>query len=169
MATKYEDTEPTMADLEPAQSEASVLKYALGDCLTKLEAPASFALFEPLTNVPLPGLILSHYGSIGLPLSFRDANALQAMCREGLHGYYTPAKLAEAERLHAWEIPRNGFSLQNPTCQSFIESAVAKVSTGLGLGAFGTITAEIRELTLYEEGAIARYPEKYGHQLSSTV
>jgi hypothetical protein len=43
-------------------------------------------LFRTLDNGPNPGLIVESFGSIGLPLSDRDAEALIKQTRQSLSG-----------------------------------------------------------------------------------
>jgi len=134
----------------PIDHDCESLKYAIGDCLTSLEATTPpFALFEPLSNVPTPGLYLKNAGTVGLPLSDRDAQVFVGFCGDS-------SAEQETKGRKTWEISRNHFEMRNPAWRSFLDGVVAKVSTSLGLDATGTIAAEILKLTLYEEGAIVQ-------------
>lgn len=55
------------------------IKQGLQECFDNIQSDGSFALFEPLDCPPNPGLYLKNGGgTIGLPLSARDAQAIVA-------------------------------------------------------------------------------------------
>ncbi|KAF4631480.1 hypothetical protein G7Y89_g6651 [Cudoniella acicularis] len=56
----------------------NTIRDGLDECLSKIESSGTFALFVLPDNPPNPGLYLKNGGTIGLPLSDRDAQAIVA-------------------------------------------------------------------------------------------
>jgi hypothetical protein len=130
------------------------LREDLEECLTNLKSPGDFALFEPLSQTPNPGLYLSNGGTIGLPLSDRDADAIIAASHEAPFGKGEQT-IVDATVRKTWELSPGEFELRNPAWKPFLETIVAKVSEGLGVDAAGKgVTAQLYKLLLYDEGAM---------------
>jgi len=134
--------------------DADALKKDLDECLTNIESDGSFALSKAASTAPNPGLFIKSAGTIGLPLSDRDAQAIVEASHEAPFGKGEET-LVDTSIRRTWEISSSDFELKNPAWQPFVESIVAEVSAGLGLDATGNgVTAELYKLLLYEEGAM---------------
>jgi len=145
-ATKESDH---LVDLGPQE-----LKEGLEECLTSIEGDGSFALFEPLQDPPNPGIYLKEGGLVGLPLSYRDAEAIIAASHQAPFGKGDET-LVDTSVRKTWEVSPGYFELKNPAWQPFIKTVVAKVSAGLGVDATGNgVSAELYKMLLYDEGAL---------------
>jgi hypothetical protein len=61
-----------------------------------------------------------------------------------------------------WELSLDDFELENPDWDDFVDSIVARVSSGLGIDATGeNLSADLDKMLLYEEGAIFQPIEEY--------
>jgi hypothetical protein len=137
----------------PNRSRDKLIKD-LDECLTNIQSDGSFALFEALNNAPNPGLYIKGSGTIGLPLSDHDAQAIISASHEAPFGKGEETIVDTGVR-KTWEVSPGEFELKNPAWQPFIESIVAKVSAGLGVDAAGKgVAAQLYKLLLYEEGAM---------------
>jgi hypothetical protein len=126
----------------------------LEECLANVQTDGSFALFEALNNAPNPGLCLKNTSIIGLPLSDHDAQAIVSASHEAPFGKGEETIVDTSVR-KTWEVSPGEFELKNPAWQPYIESIVAKVSTGLGVDTAGKgVAAELYKLLLYEKGAM---------------
>lgn len=122
------------------------LKTELDDCLGSLQSAGTFALFEHLPNPVNPGLYVNSVGTVGLPLSDRDAKAIKnAFVKQTKGG--------------PLEIQVGYFEARNPAWQNFIDVAVQKVTSGLGIE--GTIIAELRATRLYDKSSKLKFDHKY--------
>src|SRR5277367_6758811 len=99
------------------------LKTELEDCLGSLQSAGTFALFEHLPNPFNPGLYVKGLGNIGLPLSDRDAEAIKESSVESVKG----------GKRKAVELTANCIETRNPAWQHFIDEAIQKVISGLGI------------------------------------
>ncbi|KAH6672517.1 hypothetical protein B0J14DRAFT_74998 [Halenospora varia] len=157
MAT-FMDLSNCPSSQESADSEVHVrlddIRDGLDECLSNIKGIGTFALFESLDNPPNPGLYLKQGGTIGLPLSGRDAQAIvsashAAPCGKG------EETIVDTRVRKTWELSPSDFELRNPAWKKFVNSIVAKVSEGLGVDATGTaVSAELYKMLLYDEGAM---------------
>lgn len=130
------------------------LREELFDCLNNIQSNGSFALFEHLSNPPNPGLYLKNGGLIGLPLSERDAKVVVAASHAAPFGKGEQTIVDNTVR-KTWELSPSEFEIRNPAWHPFLESIVAKVSTGLGVDSSGKgVSAELYKMLLYDEGAM---------------
>jgi len=146
---------PSSVDLNTKVSfDYEALYKGLNDCLTNIKAPGSFSLSEPLKNPPNPGLYLKNGGTIGLPLSDRDAQAIVSASHRAPFGKGEQTVVDESVR-KTWQLSPDEFELRNPAWVPFLKSIVAKVSAGLGVDTTGEgVIAELYKLLLYDEGAL---------------
>lgn len=133
---------------------AEDLRARLDDCLSNIQSSGSFALFAHLKNPPNPGLHLKNGGTIGLPLSDRDAEVIIAASHAAPFGKGEETIVDSSVR-KTWELSPTDFGIRNPAWQEFLKSIVAQVSAGLGVDMTGdAVSAELYKLLLYDEGAM---------------
>jgi hypothetical protein len=131
------------------------LKTELEDCLGRLQSAGTFALFEHLPNPVNPGLYVKGLGSVGLPLSDRDAKAIKEASVEPVKG--TKRKVSE--------LATSCIETRNPAWQHFIDAAIQKIISGLGIE--GTVKAELKATHLYDEGS--KFTYNHGYNITSSV
>ncbi|KUJ08148.1 uncharacterized protein LY89DRAFT_677038 [Mollisia scopiformis] len=119
------------------------LKYGLGKALESIPDSSSFAIFKSLQDAPNPGLVIERLGSIGLPLSVRDEEAIIYL----------------ASGTNVFENPASAYQLQNPAWTELLNTILPEIKTGLRLDPQCIIEAELSKLTLYLEGS-ASEPNK---------
>lgn len=133
------------------------LKTELNDCLGTLQSAGTYAIFEHLPNPINPGLYVDGAGTIGLPLSERDAKAifdasLGVRSRKGREG--------RMER--SGEISAAYFQIRNPAWRQVVDTAVHKVISGLGIHTNGgNVKAELHTLCLYDLNMEIKAPSGY--------
>ncbi|RDW69921.1 hypothetical protein BP5796_08318 [Coleophoma crateriformis] len=146
----------------PASDDESVMSYDgdplltadLERCLASIQSSGSFAFFSALDTAPNPGLSLKVGGTIGLPLSDRDADAIISVARQAPFGKGTETVVDESVR-KTWEVAPSDFDLRNPAWHGFVREIVTKVSAGLGITSYGAgVDAELYKLLLYDKGAM---------------
>jgi hypothetical protein len=125
------------------------------NCLSNVQGAGSFAVFEPLGTPPNPGLYLNGGGgTIGLPLSERDAQAIVAASHEAPFGKGEQTIIDKSVR-KTWELSPKDFELRNKAWAPYVESIVSRVSIGLGIEACGRgVSAQLYKMLLYDEGAL---------------
>lgn len=96
----------------------------LEEILTGIQSAGFFAVSKKLDNAPNPGLCVEGLGSIGLPLSDRDAEALIAASHQ------TPFE-------KTWELPASVIHLKNPAWTELLNTVVQEVSRELGVDESG--------------------------------
>ncbi|RDW89730.1 hypothetical protein BP6252_01762 [Coleophoma cylindrospora] len=146
----------------PSDDDESIMSYDgdtllaedLERCLASIRSSSSFAFFSALDRAPNPGLSLKVGGTIGLPLSDRDADAIVSVARQAPFGKGTETVVDETVR-KTWEVAPSDFELRNPAWPAFVREIVTKVSAGLGVTSYGAgVHAELYKLLLYDKGAM---------------
>jgi hypothetical protein len=108
----------TPETLQCIESQKTVLRTDLEECLTNLTCPGSFACFEGFDIAPNPGIHLDNEGIIGLPLSDRDAQSIVRASHEAHLGKGAGTTVEDTVRI-TWEISAADFSITNPAWQGF--------------------------------------------------
>ncbi|KAF9044406.1 hypothetical protein BJ165DRAFT_198051 [Panaeolus papilionaceus] len=105
-------------------------------------------------NAPNPGLSISGLGSIGLPLSERDAKAIVSQAAQAPFGKGLKTVVDTTVR-DTWEIDPASISFTNPAWERFVdEVATKKVWTALGVAPYSTKPkCELYKLLLYQKGS----------------
>lgn len=117
------------------------------------EVSGLFATSGTLPHAANPGLYVNDIGSIGLPLSERDAKELIKACHRAPFGKGTDT-IVDTKVRRTWELDTSQFSLRNPQWQETLLSVVAMASKELGfVGRSKLPQADLYKLLLYEEGA----------------
>lgn len=130
------------------------IRKDLGSCLKYIHPFGTFALYENYSDAPNPGISLKHGGTIGLPLSDRDAEALVAASHQAPFGMGQQTIVDTTVR-QTWELSAADFELKNPAWQGFLDKLICKVATGLGVNTTGQgVSAQLYKMLLYDEGAM---------------
>ncbi len=130
------------------------LRSMLEKVLNSVQSFGTFAIFEHLSNPPNPGICLKNGGSIGLPLSDRDAEVITAASHAAPFGKGEQT-IVDTNVRRTWEISPTDFEIRNPAWNNFVESVVEKVSAGLEVEPTGKgVSAELYKMLLYEQGAM---------------
>ena len=145
------ETPPEFDD--SAKHTATTLKDGLETCLLNRDSRGAVAVFGNLSNPPNAGLLIESAGTIGLPLSDRDSQAIVSASPK-LRTKRAECVLNNTNGGNKWEISARNFELQNPAWQPFLDSVVERATVGLGVDVNGkAVTAELHSLSLSEKGA----------------
>ncbi len=113
----------------------------------------SFATSGSIPHAVNPGISINDLGSIGLPLSRRDALELSKVAHKAPFGKKTETLVDETVR-KTWELNSSQFTLQNPDWQRCLQGLVGRVADELGvIGGAKAVRAELYKMLLYQEGA----------------
>ncbi len=159
-----EDCSEITSDAESNDSESSIDRFnfreELETCLDEVQTAGSFAIFEPLSSTINPGLHVKGAGTIGLPLSDRDAKAVILASSEASSGNNEPS--TDVTMKNVWELSSDCFEVRNPAWQKVITEILEKVGSAMGVTASGGIVkAELRKLVLYNNEAPVSSNQKY--------
>ncbi|KAJ7508332.1 hypothetical protein B0H11DRAFT_2217634 [Mycena galericulata] len=146
-----------------SESEVSEEELVDGDLHEDLEAALAadfafkgkYAHSSVLQGAPLPGLSVEGMGTIGLPLSSRDAEALRSHAKQAPFGHGDKSVVDTSVR-DTWEVPADAVKFTNPAWNKFIADTVVKeVVQALGVSYSPAIAprCELYKLLLYETGS----------------
>lgn len=139
-----------------ASSALEDLKSAFDECLANIETSGSFCVDGSVENASNPGLYIAKtdLGTIGLPLSDRDAQAIISVSHQAPFGKGEQTIVDTSVR-KTWELSKEDFEMKNPAWNTYVQSILNKVGTGLGFHATSdSISAQLYKLLLYEPGAM---------------
>ena len=94
----------------------------LGEALAKIDRPGSFAVSGSVPAV-LPGLAVEGLGTIGLPLTARQASELKKHCHQAPYGKGEKT-LVDKNVRRVWRMEPDRFSLTNPDWKRFLAETV---------------------------------------------
>ncbi|KAL8936703.1 MAG: hypothetical protein Q9211_004054 [Gyalolechia sp. 1 TL-2023] len=113
----------------------------------------SFAHKGHLPSAPNPGLFGRGLGTVGLPLSERDAVELKKACHQAPFGKGSET-IVDTNVRNTWELNADQLELQNNAWQTTLDHILEQVAKALGVaGGSEGIKAELYKLLLYDEGA----------------
>ena len=154
-----------MSDL--SKPAALDLREGLLECLSNIEPSDSskpFAISSALLNPINPGIVFTDgpiLGSIGLPLSDRDAEVIRAAGTPLPVPINVKSGMNNAEpgiappKPNIWEVPASMFALRNPAWDGLLKGIVKNVAKGLGVDAMGNaVSAQLSKVSMVEEGAM---------------
>jgi hypothetical protein len=146
------------------QTEASPLeklRLQLELTLDSLETAGDFAVFEPLSGRVPPDLWVKGAGTIGLPLSERDAQAIITASHAAPYGKGTET-LVDTNVRKTWELSPRDFEIRNPQWEPQLKEILQKVCVGMGIRHNqGDVRAELYKMLLYDEGAMFKPHQEY--------
>jgi len=143
------ETNDTSFESDTKSMCLETLKIRLEDCLGSLQSAGTFAFFEHLPNPVNPGLYVKGLGSVGLPLSDRDAKAIKEAFGKQPDG-------------EPFELSPRYFEARNPAWQQFIDSLIPKITLSLGIEVEGgTVGIELKAMRLYDQNSKLELFQKY--------
>ena len=130
-----------------------MLRDELRAALSAVKASGSFACSGSVDDPPNPGLCIGDLGTIGFPLSIRDATAIKEQCHQSPFGKGAET-LVDTTVRKCWELNPKDFELSNPKWHAKLEEFKNQAVSALALSHLaGDVRAELYKLLLYEEGA----------------
>ncbi|KAK5214727.1 hypothetical protein LTS03_011672, partial [Exophiala xenobiotica] len=134
-------------------SVSSDIKLGLEECLQCLTTAACFASSGPMRQVN-PCISISGLGTVGLPLSERDAELILDVSHQAPYGRGSETVVDTAVR-QTWELNTDQFELRNPEWNTALEEVVDRVAADLDVpGGAGGIKAIPYKMLLYEKGSV---------------
>lgn len=137
----------------------------LGLALVKIDRPGSFCIRGSVPAV-FPGLEVEQLGSIGLPLTAKQAKELVKHCDQAPHGKGEKTVVDTSVR-RVWRMGPDRFSLTNPDWKRLIKETVVKVQEELGLEK-QELESHLYDLLIYEPGSFF-LPHRDGEKLDRMV
>lgn len=108
---------------------------------------------KPVEKAPNPCLFIEGLGTIGLPLSERDAQAIISLATRAPFGRGDKTVVDPAVR-HTWEIPPSKIGFSNLKWKAFEEEMLKEVCAGLGVSPTSSMPrAELYKMLLYDTGS----------------
>ena len=112
-----------------------------------------FAVSHTFASTPLPGLHIQGIGTIGFPLSDRDAKLIETAATQAPFGKGTETVVDTTVR-DTFEINPDKFCFKNPAWPDFLRKVTKQVADGLGLPPkLPPPRAELYKLLLYKTGS----------------
>ncbi|KAI9166346.1 hypothetical protein HJFPF1_02446 [Paramyrothecium foliicola] len=121
----------------------------LGEKLDIIDTTGEFAVRKCYASFTSPGLRIGELGDIPLPLTVRDAGAIQNICRQAPFGKGTETMVDTTVR-KTWELNQDQFQLANPQWPAFLQRVASELSADLGTPG---LVLRLDKLLLYEEGS----------------
>lgn len=157
-----ESSESDKPDNDDSGIDIDTLKEYLDKCLNTIQTAGSFAFAKTLEFAPNPGIFLKDGGTVGLPLSERDAAAIVAASHEAPFGLGEQTIIIDTSVRKTWELSPTQFELRNPMWQSLINTITQQIGQGLGIDASGKgVKADLYKMLLYEDGAMFKAHQEY--------
>lgn len=118
MSDSSSDPDPDSASESVGSSvgstvDAEEFKIDLRECLDDVQFDGSFFAFHSFSSFVNPGLHVANYGSVGLPLSIRDAEAITRICSPSPFGKESHTVVDTSVR-KTWELNLTSFECRNP-------------------------------------------------------
>ncbi len=133
--------------------------------LRTIDRPGSFCVSGNARAV-LPGLEVAGLGSIGLPLSEKQAAELTQLCEQAPYGKGEET-LIDTNVRRVWRMTPDRFALTNPDWETLLQKIVKKVQKELGLER-QKLESHLYDLLLYEPGGFF-LPHRDGEKLDRMV
>jgi hypothetical protein len=125
-------------------------KAELQECLDDVQYDGSFSSFHTFDKYVNPGLHITNYGLVGLPLTVRDAEAITRFCSPSPFGKGSHTVIDTSVR-KTWELDCTIFECRNPAWDKYLDFIAKKALEELGVQVPARV--ERYKLLLYEEGA----------------
>ena len=135
---------------EEDEPDEEAFKQNLQDCLDHVMHPGTFSSSTTTGVYINPGLRIGSIGTISLPLSVRDAQAIAAICKQSPFGKGDETVVNENVR-KTWELDADEFTCGNPAWQAYLNQLSKQATQNLGVEV--AASAQTYKLLLYEEGA----------------
>jgi hypothetical protein len=150
--TDNSGVDDSSVDDEPKGSimGAEAFKIELQECIDDVRYEGTFFNFHSFSSYVNPGLHITNYGSVGLPLTVRDAEAIAHICSPSPFGKGSHT-VVDASVRKTWELDFTSFECRNPAWVVYLDSIVKQTIEELGVQV--STRAERYKLLLYEKGA----------------
>lgn len=125
------------------------VKQELLDSLLQLKGSGKFASIRTDKFI-FPGLVIDGFGETAFPINQIQAKALIEVAHKAPFGKGDSTIYDDKVR-SAWEIDASKLSFNNPDWEKFLNKAINKVKTDLGLEDY-TVSAHIYKLLIYQQG-----------------
>lgn len=133
---------------------STVIKRQLRARFSALKAGGSFATSGVCPDAVNPNLFVKGVGTVGLPLSERDAKAVLEASHQAPYGKGTETIIDTSVRKTS-ELNAEEFEIRNVSWPGFLKRVLKKVADGLGIiGGPAAIEARPYKVLLYKEGAM---------------
>jgi hypothetical protein len=140
--------------MEPKSEYTQTLKKDLQKCLKFLSRAGTFAVFDSSPATVNPGINVRGLGTIGLPLSDRDAKAIFEI---------TATSFTGADSSSVGELTSDNFELRNQAWTQALEDIVQKAIRELGVdGKKAKVRAELSKMLLF--GKHARFGSQHMYE-----
>ncbi|REG84530.1 2OG-Fe(II) oxygenase family protein [Algoriphagus antarcticus] len=125
------------------------IKQEVLDILLQLKGSGKFASIHS-DDFVFPGLVVEGIGETAFPINPLQANALIQAGHKAPFGK-GKATIYDDNVRSAWEIDASKLSFNNPQWTKFIDKAIGKIKTDLGLEDY-TVAAHLYKLLVYQKG-----------------
>ncbi|KAI0080855.1 hypothetical protein K474DRAFT_1636833 [Panus rudis PR-1116 ss-1] len=152
---EMEEVEQDMVEDDDEEEDLDMdIREELEDVLSSgLESTGSFSFKKAYPEAPNPALNVAPLGTVGLPLSTREAEALKTVAQQAPFGKGTRTVVDTSVR-DTWEIDGSQVSFKNPQWATFMTEVVKHVCQALGVNiAASAPRCEIYKLLLYQTGS----------------
>eukprot|EP00029_Vermamoeba_vermiformis_P004972 TRINITY_DN1599_c0_g3_i2.p1 TRINITY_DN1599_c0_g3~~TRINITY_DN1599_c0_g3_i2.p1 ORF type:complete len:554 (-),score=61.78 TRINITY_DN1599_c0_g3_i2:733-2394(-) len=145
---EYDDNED---EEEDEQFDGRSTLTHLSNLVYEIDAPGTFACGGPI-SVILPGLHITGFGEVSLPLRERDAKEIITLCQRAPFGRGEETIVDTTVR-NTWQLSPSEIQILNPDFIQQIDSLVTNtVAVELGLGNDAKVAARLYKLLIYEPG-----------------
>lgn len=145
-----DESDQDLSDASDSYEEGFDFNMRLQQCLDNVQHEGTFSTFHTLKAYTNPALHLNGYGSVGLPLAVRDAEAITRICKQSPFGKGDQTIIDTSVR-KTWELDAAEFQCRNPAWTAYLDSLVGQAVKDLGVQV--ETRAQLYKLLLYEEGA----------------
>ena len=143
-----------MSSVTSQTSDESDTAYIESDLCRYLDviSHGTFAASGPISNAANLGLVINGLGTVGLPLSKRDAVEISRISHRAPFGKGSETFVDQNVR-KTWELNPNQYQLRNPAWLKTVDFALREAAKQLGFIDVGIFRARAHKLLLYEPGA----------------
>lgn len=151
-ASNKENQEAMEVEMEEESMDPSEISGNLSAALRVIKDNGTFATSGHFSSAPNPALSINGIGTIGLPLSNRDAEIIIAAGTQAPFGHGERTVVNKDIR-DTWELQPNQLQFLNPAWTDWIEKEVmVKAANDLGIvDSAQTAKCELYKLLLYKE------------------
>lgn len=130
--------------------DGELFKARLREVLNDVQHDGKFFSFHTASQYVNPGLYINDIGSVGLPLSERDAKAVAGVCKQSPFGKGDETVIDENIR-KTWELDTTEFACRNPDWQHYLDTLARQAVEDMGVQV--AAYPQRYKLLLYEKGA----------------
>lgn len=128
------------------------IRNQLMGCLDGVGPDGTFAYQKIITEYPNPGLEFENVGTVGLPMSSRDIEAVKQASHQAPFGKGSETIVDKSVR-KTWQIDASKVKINNPRWDEWVQRNVPDEELGVPPVAWPNVRAELYKLLIYEFGA----------------